>query len=116
MLSYTYKSWSNWINLSKELVKILILETHKHRHNLSFMLPRQGDELNYIYTLDENYWVYKTLDENFYDHSLKLWSQRPRFCESKLIDPRVIIGVKSLIYIRQDIKEFDHQLYELLKK
>ena len=78
-------------------------------------MPR-GDLTPTIKTIDESHWIYKILEENFSEHPLKLWQCSPRYCSLKLKDPNAIIRVRPMIYIRQDIDEFDIQLQELLDK
>lgn len=53
--------------------------------------------------------------QNFSKNRLKLWSKNPRFCSLKLRDPNIVIRVKTIVYTRQDLEEFDTQIKETIQ-
>ena len=53
--------------------------------------------------------------ELYSDNLLKFWNKDKTFTKITLLNPNTII-VKQMVYIHQDIQEFDKQIKELLEK
>ena len=54
--------------------------------------------------------------ELYYEDPLKFWDKDKSFAKIELIDPKIIIRVKQIVYTYKDQQEFKEQIVELLKK
>ena len=54
--------------------------------------------------------------ELYSDNPLKFWNKDKIFTKITLLNPNTIIRVKQMVYMHQDIQEFDKQIKELLEK
>jgi hypothetical protein len=69
--------------------RMLILD---YTNNTS--ISAHKSHLQMINVLDSSHWIYKSLEENFSEDHIKLWSRNPRFWRLKLLDLNVIVRVK----------------------
>jgi len=58
----------------------------------------------------------KLCKELYSDNPLKFWYKDETFAQITLLNPNVIIRIKQMVYIHQDIQEFNKQIKELLDK